>query len=160
MGPAGDDAADAELNIIPYLDIIMNLVIFLIFSFEVVLENTQIDVPAPAYSAVGGGGEQSNSLSVFVHSSGYDIVPVVTGVDGLSGKETIPLKNGQYDTAELTKALERLDTQFNFGPDMLITADPKIAYKTIVETMDAARNDSKGKELFPLVALSEAVQGG
>lgn len=163
MGPAGDDAAgDGELNIIPYLDIIMNLVIFLIFSFQVLDEVTQIEVPAPAYSTAGGGGaaDEKNSLSVFIHSQGYDIIPMSSKGEGLSGKESVPLKNGKYDTDGLTAALERLAHSFPFGPAMVITADRKIPYKVIVDSMDAARKDSKGKDLFPQVALAEAAAAG
>jgi len=161
MGPSGDDAADAELNIIPYLDIIMNLVIFLIFSFEVVVDMNQIDVAAPAYGGAGGGGEQNtvNQLSVFVHSKGYDIIPVAADGSDLSGRITIPLKgDGQYDSTELTKQLETLASQFPFGPAMLITADKTIPYKVIVKTMDASRTNSKGKDLFPQVSLAEIGQ--
>ena len=46
------EGADAELNLIPYLDIMMNLVIFLIFSFQVIIEFRLIDVIPPDRKSV------------------------------------------------------------------------------------------------------------
>ena len=49
-GLADEAEESGELNLVPYLDIITTLVIFLIFTFQVVVEFRLIDLLPPAYS--------------------------------------------------------------------------------------------------------------
>ena len=72
----GGDAA--ELNLTPYLDIMMNLVIFLIFSFQVIIEFRLIDVVPPA---VGASSSSPPDPSRIRRSTRASLVACNGGID-------------------------------------------------------------------------------
>ena len=78
----GPDELDDELNIIPFLDIVINLIMFLLMITSVVAFYTQVEASLPSYSRGGVGRrapeQQPLNLSVFVTQNGI----TVTGSTG------------------------------------------------------------------------------
>lgn len=154
------EGADAELNLIPYLDIMMNLVIFLIFSFQVIIEFRLIDVIPPAFSSSGSSSNSDEkpkaTITLAITESGYKLLSstsdVMPAID-------IPMQGGEYDTDELHDRLVSWKQNFDLGESIIFMADLNVEYKVIIQSMDAIRNDGE-KLLFPDVLLARQPGGG
>jgi len=149
-----------EINLVPYMDIVTNIIIFLLASVvnQVALGNVNVSVPT--LSTGGGGAVQDEpekpplNLTVTVGGTGFTIaasggvLPVIPKLPG-----------GQYNYKELTtKLLEiksapgnSVETKVNFN------ADSTTSYDVVVATLDAMRQDDGGKVLFPDVAFSAGI---
>lgn len=156
-----EDEAEAsgELNLVPYLDIITTLVIFLIFTFQVIVEFRLIDLLPPAYSGANANPNPDEkpplTLSLLIMKDGYRLVTS----DNTLGASQVPLKNGQYDNVALNEKLHQIKSNLKLGESLLLTAADDIEYKHVVAAMDAARK-YKGDLLFPDVLLSKADLAG
>lgn len=151
----GGDAA--ELNLTPYLDIMMNLVIFLIFSFQVIIEFRLIDVVPPAVSSAASASANPDekpkpTITLVITKEGYRLLSTAT--DTMPAVE-IPKKNGKYDQTELHDRLVSWKKDFGLGDSIVFTADLDTEYTVVVEAMDAIRSD-KDTLLFPDVLLARA----
>lgn len=154
------EGADAELNLIPYLDIMMNLVIFLIFSFQVIIEFRLIDVIPPAFSSSGNssGSEEKPkpTITLAITHSGYKLL---SSASDIMPAIDIPKQGDKYDTEELHDRLVSWKQNFGLGESIIFMADLDIEYKVIIQSMDAIRNDGE-KLLFPDVLLARQPGGG
>lgn len=157
-----------ELNIVPFLDIVVNLIMFLLATSEAVLAIIQIEAQLPQLS--GGGApkdkkEPGLNLNVTVTENGV----IVTGSGGklapgcqdvATGRViTVAKKDGKYDWAALTDCVTKIKAvpQFADENEVIIGADPMIQYEHVVAAMDAVRGTAD-KELFPQVLLSAGVR--
>jgi biopolymer transport protein ExbD len=146
-----------ELNIIPYLDIMMNIIVFTIATITVVFVST-IDTTPPAAGAGRGTRKASKALNLtaLITSDGIGLKTssgnIATGCTGLGSGITIPRKSETaHDYAELTRCARRLkdeNERFADESQVTMTANPGVEYQVIVDAMDALRRDDKG-ELFP-----------
>lgn len=157
-GP-GEEAG--ELNIVPYLDIIMNVMMFVLASVSVTFI-TSIDTTPPA---IGGKGKsdvatKALNLSAFVTDDGISLKTsggnIAPGCNGTGAGITFPIQNngGQrsYDFVGITacaKKLKNANPDFKDETQVTITAKPNIEYGTIIDTMDSLRKDGEGESLFP-----------
>lgn len=158
--PSEEAADSGELNLIPYLDMVTTLVIFLIFTFQVVVEFRLIELLPPAYSATARNAsdtpeEPQVTLTLIITSEGYRIV---TNRPEL-GTAEIPRKGGAYDNSKLTQELLTVKNSLSLGESLIVTAADEIEYKDVVAAMDAARQ-FEGKLLFPDILLAKASLGG
>lgn len=149
-----------EINLVPYMDIVTNIIIFLLASVvnQVALGNVNVSVPALASGGGGSADEKPEkpplNLTVTVGATGFTIA-ASGGVLPVIAK----LPNGQYDYKELTKKLVEIksapdnadETKVNFNADSLTS------YDIVVATLDAMRQDDNGKVLFPDVAFSAGI---
>jgi len=163
-----------ELNIVPYLDIMVNLIMFLLVAQATMVSLGMIDVTAPSYSAAGpagGGPEDARTnlrLTLGVASDGFYIAARGGVLDSESPEEageltpdgvtkrppTVPkTPDGQYDYPGLSEKLRAIKTSFPQNVAVFLAADSDISYEVIVKTLDASRSDRLG-ELFPAVAFS------
>jgi biopolymer transport protein TolR len=156
-----------ELNIIPFLDIVVNLIMFLLATSEAVLAICQIEAQLPQVgagrrSAVAVGSSLNlnvtvTSEGVIVSGAGGKLAP---GCENTAGGRviTVPkLGNGQYDWAGLSTCVSRVKVRFPDEEQVTMSADPTIEYEHFVHAMDAVR--SKGAEqLFPQIMLSAGVR--
>jgi biopolymer transport protein ExbD len=149
-----------EINLVPYMDIVTNIIIFLLASVvnQVALGNVNVSVPA--LSSGGSGAIEDKpekpplNLTVTVGATGFTIA-ASGGVLPVIGK----LPNGQYNYKELTTKLLEIksapdnhdETKVNFN------ADANTSYDIVVATLDAMRQDDSGKVLFPDVAFSAGI---
>jgi biopolymer transport protein ExbD len=150
-----------ELNLVPYMDIVTNIIIFLLASVvnQVALGN--INVSVPTISSGGGASEDQPppekpplNLTISVGASGFTVA-ASGGVLPIIPK----MPNGQYDYKALTAKLKEIksnpdnatETKANFN------ADANIPYDIVVATLDAMRQDDGGKILFPDVAFAAGI---
>ena len=167
---------EGELNIVPFLDIIMNLVMFLLVSQALLVSLGVIDVTAPTYAppnpSSGGNPDEKPKedlkLTLGVAVEGFYIaakggvlpgLAETTAADvtsaGVARREpTIPLKaDGGYDYQQLSHKLREIKTVFPDAIAIFFAADSAVSFEVVVKTLDHSREDSKGK-LFPAVAFS------
>ncbi|HEX5659119.1 MAG TPA: biopolymer transporter ExbD [Polyangiales bacterium] len=158
-----------ELNIIPFLDIVVNLIMFLLATTEAVLAIVQIEAQLPQLSSGGKSNsankDQGLNLNVTITDSGV----IVTGSGGklapgceetTAGRViTVPKKGADYDWTALTECAVKIKAQYRDERDVIVGADPMIQYEHVVAAMDSLRGDAKAKkELFPKVLLSAGVR--
>ncbi|MET0342786.1 MAG: biopolymer transporter ExbD [Polyangiales bacterium] len=156
-----------ELNIVPFLDIVVNLIMFLLATSEAVLAIVQIEAQLPQLSKGGKASQGANEPSLNLNVTLTDGGIIVTGSGGklapgcdevTSGRVmTIPKKGADYDFPALTECAAKIKARFADEKNVIVGADPVIHYEHVVAAMDALR--SKGKqELFPKVLLSAGVR--
>ncbi|MFZ5471300.1 MAG: ExbD/TolR family protein [Myxococcota bacterium] len=164
-----------ELNIVPYLDILMNLIIFMLMSITGLAAFGILNVNAPSYGgpSAGAGAENPDGpkllLTVGISDKGF-FVAATGGVLGGEqpapggqppaqpgeGEPTIPkLADGSYDYKALNAKMLEIKKAFPTETKVIVAAQNEVAYETLVATMDACR-ETMGKErrlLFPDVTL-------
>jgi biopolymer transport protein TolR len=143
----GEEAG--ELNIVPYLDIVMNIIVFVIATITVVLVST-IDTSPPS---AGGGPEKTRvrskalNLVALITSEGISLKTssgqIATGCANIGAGVTVPKQsNGQNDYVELKRCaleLKRQNERFAEETQVTITANPDTEYQVIIDTIDALR---------------------
>lgn len=166
-----------ELNLVPYLDIIMNIIMFLLatVTFSATLTSINVNLPT-AISVASSQAEtppkQELNLTVSVTDKGFTIATsgavlfrgfrLEAGADGPSVVQTtnelptLPLSGGQPDLAGLSRALVQIKERYPAEERAILTASPQIPYELLVHTMDAMRS-AEGKVLFPSVLLGAGV---
>lgn len=164
-----------ELNIVPYLDIMINLIMFLLVAQATMVSLGMIDVTAPSYAQVGPGptdaadADKRLRLTIGVAAQGFYIAAkggVLPGeeeegtgeltADGVErSAPTIPKKaDGTYDFPALARKLRGIKAAFPDTTAVYVAADDGISYEVIVKTLDASREDARGL-LFPNVAFTQ-----
>lgn len=164
-----EEEIKGELNIVPYLDILMNLIIFMLLSMTGLVSYGVLNVAAPRYGGGSAGAVAGQSdkpkllLTVLISEKGF----FVAGAGAVLGdgqesaqseedkaKPTIPrLPNGDYDFAMLSAKIREIKNAFPEETKIILGADPLIRYELLVETMDTCR-EHRGKELFSDVSLT------
>jgi biopolymer transport protein TolR len=150
-----------ELNLVPYMDIVTNIIIFLLASVVNQIALGNINVASPTISAGGGAAADTPpdkpplNLTITVGATGYII--------GASGGvlPTIPkLPSGQYDYKALTAKLKEIKATPDAADETKATfnADAHIPYDVVIATLDAMRTAEDGKLLFPDVNFAAGIQ--
>jgi len=155
-----------ELNIIPFLDIVVNLIMFLLATTEAVLLISQIESDLPK---IARGSSRPSDVAtplnlnvtvtetgVIVSGSGGKLAPGCTTID--QGRAlTVAKKGKDYDWPGLTDCVARVKQQYQSEHSVTVSADPQVQYEYVVAAMDAVR--TKGKDpLFPDVLISVGVR--
>jgi biopolymer transport protein ExbD len=146
-----DDEHTGELNIVPYLDIVTNLVMFMLLSMTGLISLGVVNVSAPriggeAAAAAAGESQPKLLLTVAISKRGF----YVAGANGVLGADapsvdqarppTVPLRpDGRYDYDALTEQMKRIKEKYPRETNVIFSADPDVAYDTLVQTMDACR---------------------
>jgi biopolymer transport protein ExbD len=158
----GEEAG--ELNIVPYLDIVMNIIVFIISTLAVVFMST-IDTTPPS---LGGGGatravkSKALNLTALITSEGVALKTssgnIATGCNRIGAGTTVPKQGDKHDLAELTRCartLKKENERFAEETQVTVTANPDTDYQTLIHIIDALRGDAEG-ELFPDVHFGVA----
>lgn len=158
---------NGELNLVPYLDIVTNVIMFLMMTTSFSAALADINVSVPTVSNVGGGGAPSTNrdlnLTVSISDKGFTIAAAggVLFENDVAGRlPTLPKVDGKYDYAALTRKMKAIkeapENQAEGETKAILNANSDITYEVVVATMDAIRNDGT-KILFPDVLLSAGV---
>jgi biopolymer transport protein ExbD len=152
----GEEAG--ELNIVPFLDIITNVMMFVLASVAVTFTAT-IDSTPPSLGGKGvRAAVQSNALNLAViianegislKASGGNIAP---GCSAPGPGYAVPNRGADYDYASLTdcaKKLKDASADFKDETQVTITANPGIEYQILIRVIDALRRSKEGEDLFP-----------
>ncbi len=154
--------AAGELNIVPFLDIVMNIIMFLLATTQAVMAIGAIDAKLPSRGTQTAGTSALN-LSVTLTPEGI----VVAGSGGKLAAGCATIANGRvitvprtaagYDWAALTSCAARVKARFGSETQVIVGADPTVEYEQMIHAMDALRSDGTS-ELFPEVLLSAGVR--
>jgi biopolymer transport protein ExbD len=164
-----EDEETGELNIVPYLDILMNLIIFMLLSMTGLATFGILNVNAPNYGAGASSSDNPQKppllLTVAISKKGYYIAATggvlgggeapAPGAPMGEGAPTIPkLADGTPDYAALTNKMKEIKASFPDESKVIIAAEPDIQYEWLVQTMDAVRETPADRKLlFPDVTL-------
>lgn len=149
-----------ELNIVPYLDILMNLIIFMLLSITGLTSFGILNVNAPSYGGPTTGvsqedkpEEQKMVLSVLISKKGLFVNTQHT-VLGEDGKPTVPLKaDGSYDYDALQAEMVKVKSAVPTETKVIVAAESDTPYEVLIQTMDAIRETKDRRALFPDVTL-------
>jgi biopolymer transport protein TolR len=167
------DEEAGELNIVPFLDIITNVLMFVLASISVTFTVSLIaDAPRQGKGGVAANiKDESLNLTILIVTDGYTIkgrgATIAEGCQGIgAGKPTVPriaaqpgetMESGQkYDTIGLQKCARKLKDEVpnaDMEQQVMVTANPNVPFQEIVRVMDAVRRDEKG-DLFPNVVFT------
>lgn len=181
-GGGGDDQP-IDLNLTALMDILSNILFFLLASFgAAVISVVSASVPvSSADEDDGAKTDDSVTMTVAINSNGYRL----TGssetlspeqIEGL--KVTLPRtgklpkdnpkgnKLNELDFEKLTAMLARVKGAYPKSESVIIVPEPTILYDEVVQTMDACREkvekDAHGKQtkklLFGKVVVSTTIQ--
>jgi biopolymer transport protein ExbD len=163
-----------ELNIVPYLDIVTNLVMFMLLSTVGLISLGVLDVGTPKIgqpdTALAGGGREEPALNLTVGITARGFYVAGTGGVLEADKKddtldttrppSIPKKGADYDYDGLTRLLAGIKEKFPKESRVILVAQNDTPYDLVIHTMDACREqraETEGVEprkLFPEVWLS------
>lgn len=148
------DEEGGELNIVPFLDIIVNILIFVLATVAVTFTST-IETTPPAAKGAGVRASvptDSLNLTVMVVNEGFSLKAsggnVAPGCEGIGPGISIPKANGRYDYAALTRCaakLKRSNPAFEDETQVYINANPGTEYQIIIHVIDALRSMPDGQ---------------
>ena len=134
-GKGGKKALDAELNLIPFIDLLIVNICFLLIT-AVWTQMSRIKV---SQKGKGSAAERPDDtppemrikVTVLVGDEGY----VITA----GGERLVVPKAGQvYDTEKLGKQLREIKTRLPNKEDITVAAEDGIQYKHLIRAMDVA----------------------
>lgn len=146
------------LNLIPMMDILTVLVIFLLIT-AVFTHITIMELNVPTHTGGSAVNTPNFSIEVVVRKTGLEIA------NGSSVEAAIPKKDDKYDLEMLSKMLTRLKAQYPEKNDATVLIEPDIQYDYLVQIMDAMRGTEVREEgsgemkkivLFPKISVGDA----
>jgi len=137
---------NAELNLVPYIDLLTCMVAFLLITAVwTQLARLQIGQRGP------GGGEPGETpldkIAVVVHEDGFNLV---VGND----QKPLPKKAGDFDYAALVAELTAVKRTHPDRTDAQVVSADGIVFEKLVRTMDATMSAG-----FPDLSLLDAIPG-
>jgi len=159
----GEEAG--ELNVVPFLDIIMNVLMFVLASISIVFTVSLVANPPKPSPRINGGAEVSSlNLTVIVATDGFYLKgsggSIAAGCNGLGAGPTVPriattaadsFDGRKYDLDGLRRCVRKLKAEVpgaEAEKQIILTANPNVPFQEIVNVLDAVRRDDQG-ELFP-----------
>jgi biopolymer transport protein TolR len=143
------ETATGELNIVPFLDIVTNLMLFLLATTAAVATVSEVRADLPTFGREHRG--ETLSLSVTLTDRGA----VMATSQGIVC--TTPRTHDGYDFAALTQCASTLHAAHPSETDVIVSADPDVPYASLVGAMDALRSNGETL-LFPDVRISAGVR--
>lgn len=158
----GDSVGKGELSIVPLLDVITNLVVFLLATASMVSMSSEVSAELPHSCRGAGCGRVPESLSLTVIVTEHTIRvagaggQLAAGCTTLSdGAPTIVRDGHEWDA--LRRCAGQLHTAFPTEREVRLGADPLVPYEDTIAAMDALRQDESGP-LFPEILLTAGVR--
>jgi biopolymer transport protein TolR len=179
--------AMGELNIVPFLDIVVNIIMFLLATTQMVLAIAQLDAQLPSLGRRVGRADpldDSSTLNLsvlitrnglIVSGEGAKLLPGCTSTQGAGAVITVPPTRGRLVWLEevrrgeqvtrragptsiaLTRCVRQIKSRFREDTRVILTADPEIEFEHIIGAMDALRGDG-ADVLFPEVLISAGIR--
>lgn len=152
------DEEGGELNIVPFLDIVVNILIFVLATVAVTFTSS-IETNPPGSGGQGvrqDPNKKSLGLTIMVVTQGFSIKAqggnVAPGCSGVGAGIAIPKVGENYDFTALQACVERLKKsapEFEEETQAFISGNPDTTYQTLVAVIDSIRRTSAGEPLFP-----------
>jgi biopolymer transport protein TolR len=154
-----------ELNIVPFLDVVVNLMLFLLATSAATLSIAEADVTLPAICSGAECGHAPPGLElsvtltrggVVVAGRGGRLAPGCTETTG-APSPTIARTASGYDFDALRACAERLHAAHPRERSVIVGADPEVPYQALIGAIDAVRGSPEAP-LFPRVRISTGVR--
>jgi biopolymer transport protein ExbD len=163
-------AQPIQLNLTALMDILSNLLFFLLAAFGatiVMVINATVPVQSSDESGVADS-KRAVTLNVSANKEGFKVSALGTAftqeeLDAMG--RIIPLHGKTHDFAALTRHLRDIKQKFPKSDTAILTPEAGLKYEVLVRTMDAAR-EYESKEgvavqtvaLFPTIVVSTLVK--
>lgn len=146
-----DEEHAGELNIVPYLDIVTNLVVFMLLSMAGLISLGVVNVSAPRIVSepqAQAPDQPRLLLTVAISKRGFYIAGAGGVLGGAADRATVdatqpptvPLApDGSYDYAALTQKMKLVKERYPDETNLILSADADVAYDVLIHTMDACR---------------------
>jgi biopolymer transport protein ExbD len=138
---------NAELNLVPYIDLLTCMVAFLLIT-AVWTQLARLEVQQKGQGESSGAEPPPTKIAVLVHKDGFALV---VGQNQQQDQQPIPQARGDYDYATLAKELKRLKESHQDKTDLQVLSEDAIKFEILVKTMDAAMAAG-----FPDISLLDA----
>jgi biopolymer transport protein ExbD len=141
-----DQAQSVDLNLTALMDILSNLLFFLLacFGATVVLGiNATVPVSSNSKSDMADTS-QTVTVGVGLSKDGYDVTALGTAqsqTDLDKWRRKIPVKDGSPDYAALSSHLLAIKQAYPKSDTMILTPEDGVSYAWMIRTMDAAREN-------------------
>lgn len=165
FGKESGTSYEVYLNLTPLMDVMSNLLFFLLASFGA----TMVAIMPTTVPTVSSGEATPNddktddavnvtmradAAGITLKCESDTIAPDV--LKDLGGK--IPKKDGKYDYKQVTATLKGIKEKYRASKNVVVVADDNVPYEIIVKLLDSARDtrlvDTRNAILFPDVVLS------
>jgi biopolymer transport protein ExbD len=161
------DEEGGELNIVPFLDIIMNVLMFVLATVSVTFTATTDTTLGGMHGGGGAPNKASLGLTVFIVADGFSVKAsggnVAPGCTGAGAGLAVPRRNGEYDYPGLNHCADMLkhaSAEFEDETHVAIIPNPDVAYQTVISTMDALRAATKENDPTKEITLFPEVNFG
>ena len=148
------DEEGGELNIVPFLDIIVNILIF-VLATVVTTFTSSIETTPPSGKGSGVRDKiqsEALNLTVFIVPDGFSVKAsggnIAPGCVGVGPGIAIPRVSGKYDYKLLSECAAKLKEKFEEEDQAYITANPDTEYQILINVIDALRTSPRGVALF------------
>jgi biopolymer transport protein ExbD len=154
------DEEGGELNIVPFLDIVTNIIMFLLATTFVVL--AVAEVPTTLAGQGPGTDHTIHDVSVVLVHGGAIVATREGNLDAdcehyTSGRAlTVGSVSGHPDWQALDACLAQVKRLVPDETSAVVTADPQVPYEDFIHAMDVARGPDGAR--FPNVLLSAGVR--
>jgi biopolymer transport protein ExbD len=163
--PEHDPADEGELNLVAYLDIVTNIIMFLLITVTTVMATVDINVSSPRLGEGGGPGNENApnelNLTITVTNLGFTVAGsggiLTQGCDRTGPAPTVPRRGPDWDYDGLTRCVQRVKQEFPNETRAIVAANPEIKYDIVVKTMDAIRGVPPAI-LFTDIMMSAGIQ--
>ena len=150
----------SELNLLPMMNLVSLLIPLLLMGSQFVLLSTvQVSVPAVAPSTTPAVPDDMR-LVVHIEPTGFEI----HGAETVFGVDVVELPcprdcvgSADWPTEALTERLAEVKAAYPSLARVVVVPDSKVAYQTIIKTLDASREhqvSGVSEELFPMVQIA------
>jgi len=163
--PDHDPSEDGEINLVAYLDIVTNIIMFLLITVTTVMATVDINVSSPRVGGAGAGSDDAPpnelNLTITVTNSGFIVAGsggvLTVGCDRTGPPPTVPRRGPDWDYDGLTRCVQRIKTEFPTESRAIVAANPDVRYEIVVKTMDAIRGVPPAL-LFTDIMMSAGIQ--
>lgn len=148
-GKSGKKSVNADLNLVPYIDLLTCMVAFLLITAVW----SQLARLEAHQKGQGQAGEETPpdkvfKLVVLVNDSGFNLVAD-------QDQQPIPKKGDAYDYEKLADELKKIKDTHADKTDIQVASDDAIKFETLVKTMDTALSAR-----FPDISLIDSGGAG
>jgi biopolymer transport protein TolR len=148
-GKGGKKSVNADLNLVPYIDLLTCMVSFLLIT-AVWTQLARLNVQQKGQGQAGEEvpPEIQTKIVVVVNAEGFNLV--------VNQDQTpIPKKGTDYDFERLATELKKTKESYRDKNDVQVASEDAIKFETLIQTMDAAMSAS-----FPDISLIDSGAAG
>jgi len=165
FGTEGSDDVAVDLNLTPLMDVMSNILFFLLASFgAAVISFVAVSVPVQSDSPGAAPKTDSVMVNLRVMPDEYRISVSNEAVEPArldAHRKVLPKVNGKYDDVKLGDLLYRIKVDFPASDTLMIVPSETTVYEEIIRIMDAAREhtaDGKKIRVLPKVVVADLVK--